>query len=372
MKILVLHRQQSGVGYYRSWIPARALADRGHTVVWREDAPYKKWMVRESGSIEHWVKENVGKFDVIIVDRELKRQDTAYLTGLRHYSPGCRMIVDFDDDFLQVPWWNTASVNFQPGHEYREAGLEHLKLAEVTTVTTDALVERFKPRTHCIRKVPNFIDERDWEGHPVNPERANDPSIRILYGGAAGHYGDLDEVRPGLERFLRNPPVPVRFICIGAAPSWLHELRREKPERVINIDWQSVQAFPQVVAWGGFDLAVAPLADHPFNEAKSNIKWLEAAVQRIPLVCSSVGPYKEIPDGCAIRVENEEDMWYEALCAAVEDAVLREGTRDRAYEAAKDQWGFAQAGPTWEDVITEAMDRPRIVSADDARLPSGK
>jgi hypothetical protein len=332
--------------------------------------PYKKWMAREKGSIEAWVKENIGKFDLILVDRELKRQDSAYLVGLRHYSPGCRMIVDFDDDFLQVPWWNTAAQNFQVGHEYREAGLEHLKLAEMCTVTTEPLKKRFASRTHNIRLAPNYIDESDWENWPTNPERPNDPSLRILYGGAAGHYGDLDAVRPGLEKFLRNPPCPVRFIAIGAMPAWLHELRREKPGRVINLDWQDVLNFPKVVSWGGFDLAIAPLADHPFNEAKSNIKWLEAGILQIPLIASAIKPYQSIPNGCAIRVENEGDMWYEALRAAAEDPDMRETIVSRAYEAVRDGWGLAQAVPLWDHIVKEASDLPRIERLEDARLPS--
>lgn len=281
MRILMLHRQQSAVGYYRTELPARALRAFGHTVT-TFDEPYDRVMHPEPYA---WIGEQAGKFDLIIVDRALHYGDLALFAGLRHLNPGARMIVDFDDDYTAVPPWNTSHTAFQVGQQYREAGNAHLKLSEMTTVSTDVLAERFAVRSHHIKTNLNFIDPADWTGLPTDPSRAGDPGLRILYGGASGHFGDLDVVKKGIEAVIEKPPVPFRLICFGALPYWLHEASRRHPSRVISLPWIPFEDYPAAVAWGQFDVAIAPLCDHPFNQAKSNIKWLETAVQGIPFLC---------------------------------------------------------------------------------------
>lgn len=366
LRILILHRQQSAVGYYRAHLPARALRELGHEVTTFED-PYEKVM---KPAPEKWVETQANKYDLIIVDRTIRYEELGLFAGLRHLNPGARLIVDFDDDYTEVPPWNTAYNAFQSGQQYREAGHAHLKLSEMVTVSTEALRARFASRAHHIRTSMNFIDPADWINHPTDPSRAADKTLRVLYGGASGHFGDLDVVKEGIEAVIEKPPVPFRLICFGALPYWLHEASRRHPERVVSLPWVPFGDYPEVVAWGQFDVAIAPLCEHPFNRAKSNIKWLEAGIQGIPFLCSDVGPYAEIPDGCAVRVPNTPVQWSEALRALLKDATLRQSLKEEALEAVSTSWTIDRRGPLWQDVVEEAMSRPRIESLADTRLPS--
>jgi hypothetical protein len=388
LKILCLHRQHSAVGYYRTWTRARLLKEMGHEVTWFEDEPYhlalkpKNKVSDRNLWPDEWLRENFGVFDIIMVDRALSNEEWARFAGYRHYTPNCRMIVDFDDDFTCVPWWNPAQANFQPGQEAYEAGLNHLRMAEMTTVSTEALRERFKDRCHAIRVVPNRIDPGDWLHKPVDPERADDPSVRVLYGGAHAHLGDLDEMREGIEGVVRRQPVPWRLICFGALPHWLYDLAKEQPGKVVALPWAQFTLYPTVTAWGGFDLALAPLAstEKPpkkkqakpclFNAAKSNIKWQEATIQGFPLVCSNVGAYADIPDGCAIKVENTPAAWAEALRNCLQEKVLRQSVHKAAKQAVYDEWTIDKGEANLQILLEETMDRPRIICEDDTILPS--
>lgn len=365
LRILMLHRQASAVGYYRTQLPARVLRAAGHEVVCPSETHDR---LLRSEDDEDFVKAQAGRFDLIIVDRTVRFQDLKHFAALRHVNPGSRMIVDFDDDFANVPPWNPSWGSFQSGQQYREAGHAHLKLSELATVSTEPLRKAFERKAHAIRVCHNMIDPKDWTGLPTNRARGSDGHLRVLYGGASGHFGDLDVARAGIEAVIEKPPVPFRLICFGALPFWLHEASRKYPGRVVALPWVPFGDYPAAVAWGGFDVALAPLQDHPFNVAKSNIKWLEAAVQGIPFMCSNVGPYAEIPDGCAIRVENTPVQWSEGLRALLKDAALRQNLREESTEAVK-QWTIDFAGRQWEDAAEEAMSRPRIESIEDTRLP---
>jgi hypothetical protein len=369
-RVLCLHRQQSAVGYYRTWLPARHLAKQGYKVTWWEDEPYKrKFGPKEK--LEEWFTAQQGKYDVIITDRATSSQSLGPLAGLRHYSPGARMVVDFDDDFTDVPPWNSAYTQFQPGQEARESGLYHLRLAEMTSVSTAQLAEKFAPLSHNIAVTENAIEPEDWAGLPVNPDRVKDEPLRILYGGASGHYGDMDEIKGGLQAVIDSPPCDFRLVCFGALPAWIHEASRRHPQRVISLPWVPFEDYPQAVAWGGFDIAIAPLADHPFNHCKSNIKWLEAGIQRIPFVCSDVGPYSEIPDDCALKLDNRATQWSMGLRNLLTDKSFREKLALRAFDAVIDGWTIDKKGKAWEDVVDQALALPRIESLEDTRLSEG-
>jgi len=365
-RILFANRQSSSVGYYRSWLPARALEKLGYPVTAFPDSNYKRSM---KPNVERWMQQNMGKFDVVVVDRCTDANELGLFSGFRHHSEGTRMIVDFDDDFHDVPWWNAAEGTYQPGQDARRQGDNHLRLAELTTVSTDVLAERYAERAHEVVVCPNFIDPSDWERRAKNPARRKDKHLRILYGGAQGHYGDLEEARKGIEALLDRPPVPLRFISFGAVPAWVHEKGEEYPGRVVNLPFTHIMDYPDTIGWGGFDVAIAPLADHPFNTAKSNIKWLEAAIQGIPFVCSDVGPYASIPDGCAIRIANTPIQWAEALRQVTKDRDLRKALAERAKAEVLEHWTLDKLGAKWEIAIEQALARPRIESLADTRLP---
>jgi glycosyltransferase involved in cell wall biosynthesis len=368
MKILAIARQRTACGYYRVWLPARIMREMGHEVDCWEYASYYDIM---KPNMEKWVEDHIGEYDIILSDRCITEKELGLMAGLRHHSPNARLIVDFDDDFCNAPWWNESRKAYMPGMPFREVGLQHMKLAEMTVVSTKELEERFKDKSHRIHTSQNLIDPGDWLGLRMNPDRPKDPRLRILYGGASGHFGDLDEAQVGLQAVLENPPVPIRLVALGAMPSWMHDMSRRHPDRVINIPWvPDMRLYAQAIAWGGFDVALAPLADHPFNTAKSNIKWLEAAMQGIPLLCSNIGPYAEIPDGCAIKVDNSPVQWAEGLRELLKNEGLREKICAAAFGEVMENWTLDKGKEVWDNILDEASKAPRILTLEDTMLPA--
>jgi glycosyltransferase involved in cell wall biosynthesis len=376
LRILMLHRQPSAVWYYRTQHPAQLLEEMGHEVTYGKlDEPYFKFLKPKVTSYEkkdwpeQWLKEHHDQFDILWVDRGVTDSEVGLFAGFKHFSKDCRMIVDFDDDFTQVPAWNQAYTKYQPGMEPYNAGLNHLKLAEMVTVSTPTLSATFADKAHRIHCLPNHIDTEAWD-YAANSERPDDPHVRILYGGASGHYGDLDEAQEGIAAVIRRQAVPMRLICFGTVPAWVHNMEKELPGKILTLPWVPFTNYPSVIAWGGFDMALAPLKAHPFNDAKSNIKWLEAAVQGIPFVCSDIGPYADIPDECAVKVENTPARWAEAIVSLAKDKDRRETLSKAARAAVLADWTVDKNKDRLHTIIEETMSAPRIESLEDARLPS--
>jgi glycosyltransferase involved in cell wall biosynthesis len=75
-----------------------------------------------------------------------------------------------------------------------------------------------------------------------------------------------------------------------------------------------------------FDINIVPLEmDNPFCEAKSELKYFEAALVKVPTVASATAPYRRAisqgENGCLAATEKE---WYDQLSALIEQKHFRE------------------------------------------------
>ncbi|MUN89869.1 rhamnan synthesis F family protein [Enterococcus gallinarum] len=93
------------------------------------------------------------------------------------------------------------------------------------------------------------------------------------------------------------------------------------------VDWREL---PQLVK--NVDINLAPLVDSVFNRAKSEIKWLEAALLKVPTIASDIGSFKDmiIDEETGILVESK-DLWFEKLELLVTNKELRELISNNAF-----------------------------------------
>jgi hypothetical protein len=77
------------------------------------------------------------------------------------------------------------------------------------------------------------------------------------------------------------------------------------------------------------DICIAPLVASKFNSMKSNLKVLEAAAKRLPIIVSDVHPYSDCP--YAIKVLSQRD-WYKRIKDVVVDVVFRKEMGFANYE----------------------------------------
>lgn len=88
------------------------------------------------------------------------------------------------------------------------------------------------------------------------------------------------------------------------------EMKRYKEQLVIHdfVDWTLL---PSLVS--DMDINLAPLVDTVFNRAKSEIKWLEAALVGVATVASDIGSFSDIITNGTTGVLVADGMWYEQL-----------------------------------------------------------
>lgn len=164
--------------------------------------------------------------------------------------------------------------------------------------------------------------------------------VRIGYAsGSATHNADFELVRPILDELLRTHP-NVHLDLIGFLDPG--EFSPEVAGRVHQHRFVEHWELPFQLA--RFDINIAPLELNPFNECKSAIKFIEAAVAGVPTVASPTEPFREaIEHGVTGFLAGSPDEWLECLDALIRDGELRE----RIATAAADSCIAAYSPQAW-------------------------
>jgi glycosyltransferase involved in cell wall biosynthesis len=209
--------------------------------------------------------------------------------------------------------------------------------------------------------MPNALDATLWlqpldntrlealrKQHRLSPERP-----RILYMGTRSHAKDLALIAEAVEEIVRAQP-EIDIIQIGGGTP-LPRARMLTPPK-------DCSSYPEFVAWfrhiaATATIALAPLEDSAFNDAKSDIKTLDYGLARVPAMFSRVGPYQaSVEHGkTGLLCRNETGEWIKAMHQLLEDASLREAIEAAAFERAGDRSRNAYTEPMWTRLFHQIL-----------------
>jgi glycosyltransferase involved in cell wall biosynthesis len=246
---------------------------------------------------------------------------------------------------LKLPhWWETDDLIFDADVLQRSRALARLDRArfaqlldgaelyrramlacDAAIASTPGLAEAMrKGGMTDIRVVENGLDEQTLAiaaAACVRRRQSNDDGVvRIVYGsGTSTHDVDFEQAAPAIVMILeRFPHVGLRLIGPVAVPPVLERFRTRIDHRPMT-DYETYLGL-----LAECDISIAPLEDFVFNEAKSNIKYLEASAVGLPSVCSPRSAFAAV-----IRHEengflcSDEEGWKAALTRLVTDPAER-------------------------------------------------
>ena len=108
------------------------------------------------------------------------------------------------------------------------------------------------------------------------------------------------------------------------------------------------------------DIGVAPLCDNRFNEAKSNLKYLEYSMFKVPTVASPVYPYARTitdgEDGILVK-KNRHQEWLRQLTRLVENRAERDRLARNAFATVRDRFHLKTNVRRWLDLYRSLASR---------------
>jgi glycosyltransferase involved in cell wall biosynthesis len=239
--------------------------------------------------------------------------------------------------------------------------------ADHCTAPTEPLARQIRRLGKSATVVPNgfdagFMQAADEARRTAAPEGG---VVRIGYAaGTFTHQRDLAVAVPALARVLAEHR-GARFVTFGDAVDV-----GEFPELQAmagQVELRPLVPLDEVAGeYARFDVNIAPLeVGNPFCEAKSELKYFEAALAGAVTVASPTEPFATtVRDGETGFLAADEESWYEILSRLVRDAE----TRTRVANAARRDalWRFGPerrallVGRLVTDLVALRDDPPRV------------
>lgn len=238
---------------------------------------------------------------------------------------------------------------------YREAMLACDEGIASTQALAQAMREAGAPQVHVVE---NALDAESLMAAKaaMARKRATDTVIRIVYGsGTNTHDEDFLEAAEAIRTCLKNHP-EVRLRIIGELNLPADFSRFGK--RIERFSGTTYPKYLQLMA--DCDIAIAPLEPTLFNDAKSNIKYIEASIVGLPSVCSTRAEFTGIIDhGRNGMLASDPRSWLEGLEALVASRELRLDVAASARKAVLARYSQDSIARTQLSSIVERLETPR-------------
>ena len=245
--------------------------------------------------------------DTVIVHQYLKNPQLAALQDWTTSPDRPFVVYTIDDLMTDMAKSNALRTNIPANSQTR---LKYaLERCDRLVTSTDFLAERYRHFIADIRVVPNRLVGETWL--PLQSHKRTGKKPRIGWAGGRTHLDDLLLLKEVIEQTRSEAD----WVFFGMCPDDMRPLVAEYHP------YTTLDEYPGQLAALNLDIAVAPLAQTPFNQAKSNLRLLEYGVLGIPVVCTDIDPYRDSPACC---VANTTAAWTKALRERIHDAKARE------------------------------------------------
>ena len=250
------------------------------------------------------------------------------------------------------PWWEVDDLIFdEPLYRLnsnlatltpalREEVLSGIRLYRAAMLACGRAIASTPVLAQCMREagvaevavIENALDDETIEiartlaapratlGATLGATRGAIGAPMIVYGsGTKTHDADFATAAGAIARLMHaHPDLRLRLIGDLTLPASLDRFAA----RIERLPPTTYRAYLTLLSQG--DIAIAPLEDSLFNDAKSNIKFQEAAVLRMPAVCAPRAAFRDIVmaerNGLLAQTPDE---WEQALDRLIRDPELR-------------------------------------------------
>lgn len=334
MRIAFLPGAYDGCYYYRGYLPA---VYGGMTA----DLNFSSERSNER------VHEMAMKADVVVFQRPNDRTRVELMRLLK--KKGKKIVFENDDTYLPD---KGVPLNMLGSDKQRELAIQLQKnldeacsLADLCIVSTEKLAEEWRQKHNNVIVLRNTIDPLDeWER-----ERGNG-KFRIGLIGSVSSNEDYVHIKEQLTELAHRDDIT--FVVLGHFKNPKLHRGFEKDEsfwaNLPNVEWHEfvpVMKYYEKVASMKLDIAIIPRRASYFNECKSDIKFLEMSLLRIPVIAQDFkgSPYRQHAEYLTLAT----DEWLSPVYNAMNDYQKYATLADKAHDYVVTNYNIENYAPTW-------------------------
>lgn len=216
---------------------------------------------------------------------------------------GLKIIVDMDD-WIELPFKHP---NYQ---FYKDRGaalvIANLKHADAVTCTTARLAKKLKRYNDNVHVIPNALPYGHGQFKVNENTLEKNEKFTFIYTGQSSHLEDVRLLEKPFSQMSNEQEFGVALAGYSDSYVW-HQM-----ENVFKMvpNYTRIHSKPLDDYMSCYDRAhcsIVPLVSNHFNAHKSNLKLLEAASKKMPVIVSKVPPYSDDADAPVLWVEKPSD-----------------------------------------------------------------
>lgn len=330
MKI-VMFPSPSGSAYWRMIDPAKYLRKKGLEV-----------KIAENGITEEICKWG----DVFVLHNCIDMRGIALLYAYQQ-EKGKKIVSDWDDYIIA-----SKSNPHKKTHDLKkfpQISKQVLAISDLVTVTTEYLKEKYLKYNKNVVVLQNSMDLERWD----KPKKKNTSGfLRIGWAGSLTHLKDIAMIEEPLKRILKEFP-QTQLVIVGDM-RFREMFEGYNKEVMLGVPFDY---WPDKLNGLQLDIGLAPLVDNEFNRCKSNIKWQEYSIAKVPGIYSSIVYEKTtshiIFDGNIGMTADTKEQWYQSLKNLIVCSNLREDIADHAYSVVGMEFDLKKNINEWYDAYSK-------------------
>ena len=323
MKILACSYRYSGCSYHRIQLPLLTMEGIDAKVTNKIDA------------LED------DEYDIFFFNRVNNIYDGQLDEARKKYN--CKVIVDIDDSW-NLPYQHMLYETYQ--REIARRITRNIEQADIVFASTNKLAELVFEYNKNVIVVPNAIPFGIGQ---FNEDKEQSDKIRIFWCGGSTHEKDIELLKNPIKR-LKPHSNDIKMVLGGVHTS--NEYEQYIWNNMLNY-FTDNQSLPFEV-FGGLptdqymelynhaDIGLIPLEKGMWQSYKSNLKILEFATKKIPVIVSNVEPYNIDKDAPVLWVNNQSD-WYKHIKHLIYNEEKRKQLGQQLYDWAKSKYDIKQS-----------------------------
>jgi glycosyltransferase involved in cell wall biosynthesis len=317
MNIIGVTHKESGCGYHRVMLPLAFMNDI-------------------KGYVTNYITEDkTDDWDILLYNRicqyDLNWKKTKELLG-------CQVVMDIDDHW-QLPVNHLYYNTYQDIAERIE---RNLMQADLVTVTNSNLLNKVKQFNDNVIVMPNALP---YGLNQFNDTRVKSDKVRLFWCGSISHDNDIKILKEPLKRLQGRKDIQMVMGGYNDSDAYTKSIWDKMfsmfTGNLPSIKLHSASPTQYMDMYNYADIVLIPLEDSEWHACKSNLKILEAAAKRLPVICSNVAPYNMDVDAPVLWVNNQKD-WFRYINLLTNNPSLRENLGNELYAWATKRYNFKE------------------------------
>lgn len=275
--------------------------------------------------------------DILYMERPYK--DEYLLAAQMAKSFNVKLWIDWDDNVLDVPPDNPTIDIFGKRHNINNIE-QILKLADIVTVATGALREKYKKYNRNVHVIENAFNDYNYAlNYSLSGKNV------ICWRGSKTHRRDImtvkDEIIAVSEK--RNS----EWFFFGDSPWYVYE---NVKNAVVRKEYPILLYFEEIKAQSP-SIFIVPLVDNDFNRCKSNCSWIEA------IYAGAVVLAPDLPEFRKPGITNYKNPYefHNMLIELIDNPKLREDNYGKSFDYIRDNLYLSSINKKRLEVIEKVI-----------------